>query len=61
MPILDELHDIVDRLEHKASLRRNKEVDKANAFYEGYMQGCEDFRRNMAQLLIEEANKEKQQ
>lgn len=58
---LDELYDIDNELEHQASLRKNAEIERANAFYDGYVKGCDDFRKKIAQRIIEEANEEKQQ
>ena len=51
---IDKVHEITDALENKASIKKSKELEKVNAYYEGYTQACEDFGRAMRQAISEE-------
>lgn len=47
------VYEITDMLERKA----NTELQKATAYHEGYIQACEDFGREIRDLIYEQ-NKE---
>lgn len=51
---LDKTHEITNALENEASRRKNTELTKINAYYEGYTQACEDFGRRMRAAIQEE-------
>lgn len=53
----DKIHEITDRLEKAAG----KKFRNAQAYYEGYVQACEDFSRNIRAELIEEASGHKEE
>lgn len=44
---IDEVNKITDMLEHKASEDCDKGILKATAYRDGYVQACEDFRREI--------------
>lgn len=46
---VDKVHEITDTLEHQAGI----ELQKATSFHKGYVQACEDFGREIRQLLYE--------
>lgn len=45
--INDMTHDITNALEHEASMKRASEVAKAQSYYEGYIQACNDYGRRI--------------
>lgn len=47
----DKVNEITDALEHAANKKLVEEVQKANAYRDGYIQACEDFGREMRRLL----------
>lgn len=61
MPTLDELDDIVKDMRLYASQKRDGEIEKAKAYYAGYIDGCYDFATRMHNLIIQKASEEKQQ
>lgn len=56
--LLDTINEITNQLEHNASIKKAKETEKIQAYYEGYVQACEDFGKRMRAELIEQSNKE---
>lgn len=40
---IDKVHEITDLLEKNSTAKRISEIQKINAFYDGYNQACEDF------------------
>lgn len=56
--LIDTTHEITNQLQHDASIKRTKETEKIQAYYEGYIQACEDFGRRMRSELIEQSNGE---
>lgn len=48
--MIEKTHKITDQLEHEASVRLNEE----QAYYNGYVQACEDFGRRVRGAIIQE-------
>lgn len=44
---LDRTHEIADILERRANEKCSKQIEKANAYRDGYVQGVEDYAREM--------------
>lgn len=53
----DELDDACNRLHGEASRKQNLDVRVANAYHDGYVQGCEDMLKQ-AQHIIQIKEKE---
>lgn len=47
----DYTQKLANDLEHKASLKCSKEIEKAKAYHEGYTQAIEDFAQNMREEI----------
>lgn len=45
--MIDKTHEITDALEHSA----NMDLQKAQAYRDGYVKACEDFGREMRQAI----------
>ena len=56
--LLDTINEITNQLEHNASIKKAKEMERVQAYYEGYEQACEDIGRRMRLELIEQINGE---
>ena len=54
----DKVNGITDDLEHAASIKKNVELTRVNAYYDGYVQACEDFRKSIVGKLYENATEE---
>ena len=42
---------MIDTLVARASIKKEKEISNANSYYDGYVQGCEDFAKCLRQEL----------
>lgn len=51
---MDKTHEITDELEHRADI----ELQKAIPYHKGYVQGCEDFGREMRRMISEAQEEE---
>lgn len=52
---VDKTHEITNELEHEASIKKNSELARTNAFYDGYIQACEDFCKRMRRAISEKS------
>ena len=43
--MIEKTHEISDNLEKAAGQKKTQEITKVQAYYEGYIQACEDFGR----------------
>jgi len=48
---VDKTHEIADSLENKAKLQHTKEVERASAYRDGYIQACEDYAKEMRHAI----------
>ena len=47
----DKTHEIADALENKEKLQYAKEVERAAAYRDGYIQACEDYAKEMCHAI----------
>lgn len=53
----EKLEEMVNSLQHNAALKSAREIEKSQAYQQGYAAGIEDFYRLIRQERILEANK----
>mgnify|MGYP004709884425 CR=1 FL=1 len=53
---MDKTHEIADRLENQANKKCSEQIEKARAYCDGYIQGVEDYAREMRAILQNEKN-----
>lgn len=44
---VDKVHEITNQLESESSKKLNSEIQRAQAYHDGYVQACEDFGKIM--------------
>lgn len=58
--LLDRIDEIANQLERNASIKNAKEMERVQAYYEGYRQACEDFCRGMRSEVISQSKRDNQ-
>lgn len=53
---IDRTHEIADRLESQANKKCSEQIEKAKAYYDGYIQGVEDYAREMRNNILNKKN-----
>jgi len=48
---LDKTHEIADTLQREAAIQCGKEMERATAYKDGYVQACEDYAREMRHAI----------
>lgn len=51
MLTIDKTHDMIETLIRSATIKKEKEITAVNSYYDGYVQGCEDFGKYVRQEL----------